>query len=187
MKTYFKISLFILLVYPKIIYSQDTIKLKNSTYLELLGSGFYYSFNYDRVLLSNSKSSINLRLGINWHPFTPIWTGGSNIILGLNWKNYINNTIFIFFGLNSIYWITYSPIPRNKEQRAIAYNDPENWGQPFNPSFQFSLNGSLGFGKNLKGNNFLSASVSPHYFIQYGIYKESFIRVWGAISIGKYF
>ena len=49
----------------------DSIKTtiaKNTVFVELLGNGFFYSVNYDRILLHKKKNNIAARIGASFFP-----------------------------------------------------------------------------------------------------------------------
>ena len=166
--------------------NKDSTRLKNTIFVELFGTGYYYSFNYERKIYQKGRNSVRLRVGLNWHPFTPFISGGSNYFLGINLKSQLGKNYFISVGAQPVFWITYSPLP-NRDQIEIARGDPAHWGQPYNPFLQFSLNGYIGIGRILKKNRQIILSLSPHYFINNGIYNETFLSLWGGISFGKSF
>ena len=164
----------------------DSTKLKNSIYLELLGTGYYYSLNYERVILSKNKSSMTLRSGLNWHPFTPKAGGGSNLILGLNYNREVRTNLFFSIGINSVFWITYLPLP-NIDEIGAAINDPNHWGQPYKPFMVYSQSVKIEFGKIFKLSKFISIAFTPQYLFKYNVYQENKLLLWGGIKIGKYF
>lgn len=166
---------------------QDTTKIKNTFFTEILGTGFHYSLNYERLIFAKTKPSICLRIGLNWHPFTPKWTGGSEYIAGVNFKKTFGNKWSIVLGGYGVAIITYSPIPTNKTEIEFARNNPNEWGKPFNPFFQFSFAFEAGVRKCFKKNKFIGLSCTPHYMINFGIYKSSFLTFWGGINFGKSF
>ena len=48
---------------------ETNLSSKNSVYVELMGSGALYSFNFDRVVFSKKSFGISARVGITYTPF----------------------------------------------------------------------------------------------------------------------
>lgn len=46
---------------------------KNAIYLELLGSGLFYSINYDRILWEKSNVAMSARIGASYIPVSEFW------------------------------------------------------------------------------------------------------------------
>lgn len=73
------ISIFISILLTVSCFSQseneqiNKLSNRNSIYLELLGSGLFYSINYDRILVVGSTLAISGRAGLSYFPITSFW------------------------------------------------------------------------------------------------------------------
>lgn len=81
----------------------DRLSNKNAIYLELLGSGLFYSINYDRILITKTKLALSGRIGLSYFPITNFWDFHTfSIPLELNLLIGKENKYFEI-GLSSLY------------------------------------------------------------------------------------
>ncbi len=89
----------------------QTVRAKNSFYIEGLGNGLVYSLNYDRLFMERKKTILAARIGASWFP-----SGGGNYRIGalgeLNLlygkgKHFLETGLGLsYMYLDDYYWLT---------------------------------------------------------------------------------
>lgn len=107
------------------------IEYKHGVYFEFLGAGFGYSFNYRYSAFKNKKSTLFLRGGMNIS--FDLNRPENAFIFGLDYNRFIRNSIALNIGINSTNVICYKPNPSSKEERIWVRNNPNYFGEKFQP------------------------------------------------------
>jgi hypothetical protein len=90
-----------------IIESSKVHNKKNSYYLEIMGNGFLYSINYDRIIYEKEKFKISGRIGFTYMPYWEVFTEvrGPGIPLELNFLfGKRSNLLELGFGATYFYF-----------------------------------------------------------------------------------
>jgi hypothetical protein len=162
----------------------DSITIKyNSAYIELLGNGYVYSLNYERIVLKRNKVDISARIGISYY-------------YSLHNATYTPLSIQMYYGNKSKLEIGagYLPIFRwdkIKEEGTVFNFDKSKYSptsgnyieghdEPYADAFFMNI----GYHQQLRHNLLFKISFSPWIGKEQNGYA---IMPWGRVAFGKTF
>jgi len=146
--------------------SEQNIENKNSVLIEVLGHGFFYSLNYERILWGNSKTHTSGQIGISYYGkesgVVPLW-----IPISLNQSIRIKGNSYAEVGIGKMF--------RND---GVLLQDGT-----FQNNYQFEeWIFRLGYKRYFKNNKWLFKIAYTPIFQD----KADFIS-WGGIAFGYQF
>lgn len=120
--------------------------LKNSIFIEGLGSGIFYSINYERALYSKKFHAVNIRIGYSIFP--DVWKYINTIPLLINFQNKITEKAIFETGLGARYVYSFFRQRNNSIPR-------------YNPVNRVDIIGSIGVRFLLKKHFFIKTAFTP--------------------------
>ncbi len=136
------------------IQNSDIIPL-NSVFIEGLGSGYYYSLNYERAFFSTNLHALNVRIGYTCFPYRYNWNYYNALPIQITFQNRISNKTIFEAGVGTRY--TFNFINKKKYQKYIEmHHKAENLNIG-----KFDIIGSIGVRYLIMKNFFLKIAFTP--------------------------